>query len=780
MMKYLAIPQATTDWLLRSSEYRAALVDDLATLAQLYALREGVLVAGSLRAAACSKGTVLAVWNTDYLSSMGDEEWGIIRLSPPIGLFDANLIMPEVFERCLYVINQRLQRLLLDGTFIHRSWPNHVHTCLAGRGADARATNIAYTEGDVQIETSLRRAVLCIGPCRDFEPLRNAAAQDRAHLERLSVLANEIITSSTRRPAVDNAVFTHLLDRFRPEACRKEEVEGPIANVPALSAGGVSEDDTYRTQEWRYERWIDPSSPLTSAQRSILESDVILRQPTRILGSAGSGKTLLMQLLAMRQLRAAQQAGRPLRMLYVVHNAAMMNTVWTRFLTLGAEDSLQEDSVQQIHVRTLFEHSREALQIETESIIDPDASASKAFQLSVVAEHLQNVLREHARELSACPLLSQVASNRLLVRPLSELVAAEIGMAIKGHGLTDDERRYVESEQRLSRLHGVLTQKERQLIFQVFQAYHRAVFEELEVFDSDDLAITLLAHLRTPLWKMKRKREGYEFVFVDETQLFNENERKLFSLLTNRDSGHLRIVLALDEAQELRGVSASGFGRLGIEEISDHSLFSVHRCTKAILSLAFHIIQRTTDLFGPDFPDFTAQTVSFVPDDHRFALPPRLLTVGSASGGLPKTVGKQVRALRSQNLRQIGVVVHAEKYWDEIVAFLQGQGLPLQVLRTRGERIDPQRPVVALGTPASIGGQEFDAVIAVGLEQGLVPPRVEGHAGLACALEQQALREMYLSFTRARYQLILVNSAGAAPTSLLQDAIRDGLLVAEA
>ena len=80
-----------------------------------------------------------------------------------------------------------------------------------------------------------------------------------------------------------------------------------------------------------------------------------------------------------------------------------------------------------------------------------------------------------------------------------------------------------------------------------------------------------------------------------------------------------------------------------------------------------------------------------------------------------------------------------------------------------------------LGRPDTIGGQEFDAVLAIGLEQGVVPPRVVNQA-LAVALEQQALREMYVSFTRARYRLIVINSHRSAPTSILADAVKMGYI----
>ena len=83
---------------------------------------------------------------------------------------------------------------------------------------------------------------------------------------------------------------------------------------------------------------------------------------------------------------------------------------------------------------------------------------------------------------------------------------------------------------------------------------------------------------------------------------------------------------------------------------------------------------------------------------------------------------------------------------------------------------------MALTRPAYVGGQEFDAVILVGLEQGVVPPRVVGNDALAVAVEQATLRELYVSITRARYQVLVVLSVGTTLTSILQDAVIAGFL----
>ena len=140
----------------------------------------------------------------------------------------------------------------------------------------------------------------------------------------------------------------------------------------------------------------------------------------------------------------------------------------------------------------------------------------------------------------------------------------------------------------------------------------------------------------------------------------------------------------------------------------------------------------------------------------------------------------RIRALRKAGMRRIAIACLAEVYWKPILDELRQQDLPLHVLEHRGEKLNPVSPIVVLSRPAHIGGQEFDGVLVVGAEQGLTPPRVHNNDALAGALEQQALRELYLSITRARYQVVIALSRGASLTPVLAEARSAGVLVTDA
>jgi len=478
-----------------------------------------------------------------------------------------------------------------------------------------------------------------------------------------------------------------------------------------------------------------------------------------------------MQLLALKKLTTARERNEECRIMYIVHSDAMRAKVIQRFEFLSGEN---EDLIRNIKITTLSEYCREKLQLAVDAILDRDAEDAKIFQLQQVQEALASEKAGHQEKIQGSALLSSVYGNSDLGEIFARLLLAEISISIKGHGLEQDKRRYVESERSLSRLHGILTKEEREFVFSIFEWYHREVFENYGALDPDDLALSLYGSIKTPVWRLRRKNEGFDYIFVDEAQLFNENERRLFSLLSNDTKTHVPIALALDEAQSFYGQSNAGFATLGIKDISNQSLDSIRRSTLEIAKLAFFVIQRSTNLFSSDFPDFTSIESFNNPEKGARLGKPVIEKESQDSPNFGKFILRRVRELRGDNIRQIAVICHIESYWPTIELELSKADLPFQVLRERGEKIKADQPIVVLCRPAQVGGQEFDAVIIVGLEKGTIT--LKDNPALESAIEQQMIRETYLSITRARYKVIFAISKLSAENELLSDASLAGLI----
>jgi len=78
-----------------------------------------------------------------------------------------------------------------------------------------------------------------------------------------------------------------------------------------------------------------------------------------------------------------------------------------------------------------------------------------------------------------------------------------------------------------------------------------------------------------------------------------------------------------------------------------------------------------------------------------------------------------------------------------------------------------------------VGGQEFDAVICLGLERGITPKVIPDDAVLQSTLEQQALRDIYLAVTRARHEVYIFIDVDREPTEIVKQAYDAGLMKKE-
>ncbi len=760
-MTYIAVTQGTAGWLLSNSELLERIATDLINDA-FNGVDKADFFEGPLRVSGALGNELIAIWNTDYLGTSGDEPWGFINLSPKNGIASERSISIGVFERALYVLNQRLRGLALEGV-IHRFWDDErVHTCLAGSGGLAYKYSLAYVEAEIK---GINR-VLVTGPMHDYLQLRRSCSAERIHLDGMVVSANALIHPVKARPVMDSSVLAELRKLItRPQVFSDQDLFGMQSTE--LSAD-LDRGYSRSHYELTYEDWMQQNSPLSRDQRRIVQANILRHHPLRLRGAAGSGKTHLMLLLAMKQLR--DDASKAIKVLYITHNAAMSQSIKDRFELLGGSEDLSNG---RLNVMTLAEYGTEQLNIEFSSIIDVDADKTKKYQLDSVETALRNQLNIAAPLYENSVFISQARLDDSFFRIFARLIAAEISVAIKGWSLEDDSQRYIYSSRQFSRLHGILSEDERAFVFAVFRLYHEEVFEQNQVLDSDDIAISLYGRLRTPLWQLRRRTEAYDFVFVDECQLFNANEKRVFHYLTKGDKQYVPIALALDQAQDLMGQTA-GLGAFGIDSVESEDLKGGHRSTIEIMRLAFHVISKTSDLFSVDeYPDFTADPESFVSSVHPAAQSPRFVKWQAAD--VPNSILSTVSAIRSGLIRRIAIVILSDDY-DALSKKLRDLDSSIIELERRGDLSSSDAPMTILTKPAYVGGMEFDAVIAIGLEQGVTPSRVKAAEALSFAVTQQAYREMYLTFSRARYQLYVGIRGRVEPTEVLQEARAAGLI----
>jgi hypothetical protein len=167
----------------------------------------------------------------------------------------------------------------------------------------------------------------------------------------------------------------------------------------------------------------------------------------------------------------------------------------------------------------------------------------------------------------------------------------EIAIRIKGRGLRKEHDLYVNSPVRSFVGRGE-NRHDRFLLFDVFSQYERT-FQEQELLDTDDVVLSMQSRLAVPLWDRQRRTDGYDYVMVDETHLFNENERRVLPYLTRGRDEYVPIVMTFDEVQSIGGRRSGDLEHVGIKHSERRNLTYVHRSSPDIFLLARDLVERT-------------------------------------------------------------------------------------------------------------------------------------------------------------------------------------------
>lgn len=765
-MTYLALPHRTATWLLDCPNIVRVLAQIIANN-ELAALRERDFYVSPVRLTA--DDDLIAFINSNHSSGVGDDWMGFVRIAGYYSIASYQEAASETLQSAIRIIHTRFSDQQFDPDTIRysaRGEHHHVATWTP-RETVRDQLFLGWIERTFRAAggSATYRSLLLCGPDADGRGASDAAQQEHPKLEGLVSSARALIGRDLR-PLLDETQLDPLrraiLQRYRQAQERRTHTITALSRKPE-----VSPEDFYRTDAWTYRQWSDPASTLTEEQRAVLESDALHEHPLRLVGPAGTGKTLLMQLMAMRELVRPDAP----RVLYLTHNTAMEDRVRQRFMVLGGFDDGYLAAISgRLKITTLAAFAADKLGLEVSYMLDKDPETSKDMAFEYLKRAIDEALTANGAVVEASDALRTLATPDKR-RYLNELVRAEVTGTIKGRGTSFKRTDYMYAPPELGLLLKVLNAAERAVVFDAYERYVQAL-DEYGLMDADDVALEMLSSLTQRKWQIDRKDNGFDFIFVDEAQLFNFNEYKIFALLSNGRQHHSPVAIALDPSQRLFDIKQAGLAFFGLDDAQQMTLHLGHRLAEDIARLAFFVLAESTAFFGEDFP---AEPKDFLDEGERLGKPrlPQLIVV--PHDRLGRRINRLVRLMRKEGHRQIAIIAHNAAAFDYLSAPEQlpmhMQDLNFSVLHQRGAWKSAAHPYVMLSRPELIGGQEVDAVICCGLEEGVVPPKVPGNALLEFTLLQQSLREMYLAFTRARHQLFIVNTAGSSPSATLQRAI---------
>jgi len=483
--------------------------------------------------------------------------------------------------------------------------------------------------------------------------------------------------------------FRKFLEAFSSFNHVKPTVSHDIPTITSLSVTSlevpVSKIEPYQG----YERW---RQILTTRQKVFVDAD--LRVPHRIEGPAGTGKTLCLVLKCITSLMKAKVVGQDERALFVTHSDATRRSV-QGIVEANDENQFQDGentlSRQSLKIITLQQLYGELLRqdISESEFIDRDAMESKQLQLLYVHEAFASVMRDefptHKRFLSVLFSEFLTTTDSWTV---AEMLAHEISVVIKGRA---EEK--LDSYKMLPRLRYGLPVEEasdRSFVWQVFKRYQSQLQQSAQ-FDTDDIVLTTIGQLNTPIWRRRRIREGYDAIFIDETHLFNLNELSLFHHLPRNEASY-PIAYSVDRSQAIgdRGWLDDSFDHAltspsdGPQPVAKTEMVSVFRCSPEIVDLAFSVTASGATLFT-NFSDplRLANSTFTMAEERMCAHPMQWLCATDAEmvEGAFARADKLARELDTQR-GNVALVAFSDDLFKQMQAYAEERNKPIETLKT--------------------------------------------------------------------------------------------------
>jgi hypothetical protein len=322
-------------------------------------------------------------------------------------------------------------------------------------------------------------------------------------------------------------------------------------------------------------------------------------------------------------------------------------------------------------------------------------------------------------------------------------------------------------------------------IFAVFRTYQHKL-GAVGQFDTDDVVLTTIGQLDTPIWRRRRAREGYDALFIDETHLFNINELHLFHFFSKRE-GPFPIIYSVDRSQAVgdRGWTTNDIASSLTESSSGEEarVRTIFRSSTDIVNLAFAIVSSGATLFTNFDNPIDVAASAFTDSDEKLASAPLYLTVPNEHALVEAAFQRAEHLQRELGCKrsEILIVTLDESLLTQLQQFAAERNKPHLLLKKRGDA----QAVEGAGKSAQlilahadyVGGLEFFAVILVGIDAGRVPPtQGNGNESSKNYLSYAAHNRLYVAVTRARYRVEFLGEKARGPSRILEPAIAAGVL----
>ncbi|UTC49293.1 UvrD-helicase domain-containing protein [Treponema vincentii] len=342
---------------------------------------------------------------------------------------------------------------------------------------------------------------------------------------------------------------------------------------------------------YTFEDWKNKLSP---KQKMFFDNDK--KNALKLLGPAGTGKTLVMQLKAIQLVKNNKNV----RILYTCHSWSVACQV-SDFIDIVAPDVNKN-----IDIYPLLELAKEKVVLRDKDIIflGDDSYKGKIEQIKILNMLIKEFIKSdwimYKKDCSK-DFCEKLESINLENNNFTWEIMIEIACVIGANGIMPGKASF-DKYDKISRRNWMMyleNSNEKKVIFQIYTSYMNYLVKNNSI-SSDQIINDYINFLTTYNWYYERKTYGYDYIFVDEMQLFNDQERLSLTYLSRYVDEYPKIIMALDPKQSMEKI----YSDIGISEIlsklnpetdasigktNAFTLDIAYRYTKEILTLLKHI-----------------------------------------------------------------------------------------------------------------------------------------------------------------------------------------------
>lgn len=536
-------------------------------------------------------------------------------------------------------------------------------------------------------------------------------------------------------PAAWPENLPEIISRF--SEVESELVTTPMANSLTAEVDLKAIGSSSVTHNRTYEQWL---GDLTESQSGIIGHPI--DTSIRIVGPAGSGKTLALCMRAIQLSRDDEVIAKGSKILVATHSWAMAERIDGVLTTLNG--GLAYSGITTLPLLALLEQHVGSFGHSRVELIGDDSSDGRVKSLDII----RGIVFSSGGEGAGTPSLSEWIKHGLNAKEDSrsrlELILnlyEEISGVISASGIAIDDqdsiRSYINSD-REDWMPPFVSVADRGYVISIYRKFMQELIDRSSI-TTDQFILDAIRVLETFTWRMRKETEGYDYILVDELQLFDPQERSALELLGRSKRG-VPFITAEDPSQ---GVFAALNTRSGIAQNEPVYLDTVHRFNAEIFALINFFYQK-----------FPLNAVPLRIDDHQKNSDkrPGLYSLASDLEAIEQAVRLAQRSYAEATSSDRICIATLGDIDNVLIEALEAQKLPIKRLASFDdvEQLSYTKRSIIVAPWQFVGGTQFSHVILIAA--GTSQPQSQFG-------KLRELISIYLSCSRAAQSLNIVCSS---------------------